>query len=123
MGRSETWDFTRGAYTWVGIEELMSLPGIGAKRADKILELREAKGDLELDDLNQVPYLRITPQLIECLDFTSFENKEGVGSLYDRHRERVRSESFYESCFHLTINIFNLSGEFDCCHQSPSCLL
>ena len=69
----------------------MSLPGIGAKRADTILELREAKGDLELDDLNQVPYLRITQQLIDCLDFTSFENKEGVGSLYDRHRERVRS--------------------------------
>jgi hypothetical protein len=39
-------------------------------------------------DLNQVPYLRITQQLIDCLDFTSFENKEGVGSLYDRHRER-----------------------------------
>jgi DNA uptake protein ComE-like DNA-binding protein len=34
------------------IEELMSVPGIGAKVADKILELREAKGDLELDDLN-----------------------------------------------------------------------
>ena len=58
----------------------MSLPGIGAKVADKILELRDAKGDLELDDLNQVPYLRLTPQLINCL-----------GSLYDRHRERVRS--------------------------------
>ena len=43
------------------IEELMSLPGIGAKVADKILELREAKVDLELDDLNQVPYLRLTP--------------------------------------------------------------
>ena len=42
------------------IEELKSVPGIGAKVADKILELREAKGDLELDDLNQVPYLRIT---------------------------------------------------------------
>jgi hypothetical protein len=25
------------------------------------------------------------------LDFTSFEDKEGLGSLYDRHRERVRS--------------------------------
>ena len=72
-------------------EELMSLPGIGAKGVDKILELREAKGDLELDDLNQVPYLRITQQLIDCLDFTSFDNKEGVGSLNDRHRERVRS--------------------------------
>ena len=31
----------------------MSVPEIGAKGADKILELREAKGDLELDDLNQ----------------------------------------------------------------------
>jgi hypothetical protein len=41
----------------------MSVPGIGAKVADKILELREAKGDLELDDLNQVPYLRITQPL------------------------------------------------------------
>jgi predicted nucleic acid-binding OB-fold protein len=51
----------------------MSLPGIGAKVADKILELREAKVDLELDDLNQVPYLRLTPQLIKCLDFTSFD--------------------------------------------------
>ena len=27
----------------------MSVPGIGAKVADKILELREAKGDLELE--------------------------------------------------------------------------
>jgi hypothetical protein len=35
------------------------------------LELREAKGDLELDDLNQVPYLRITQPLLDCLDFTS----------------------------------------------------
>ena len=73
------------------IEELMSVPGIGAKVADKILELREAKGDLELDDLNQVPYLRITQPLLDSLDFTSFENKEGMGSPYDRHRERVRS--------------------------------
>ena len=53
----------------------MSVPGIGAKGADTILELREAKGDLELDDLNQVPYLRITQPLLDCLDFTSFENK------------------------------------------------
>ena len=69
----------------------MSVPGIGANVADKILELREAKGDLELDDLNQVPYLRIRQPLLDSLDFTSFENKEGMGSPYDRHRERVRS--------------------------------
>jgi Holliday junction resolvasome RuvABC DNA-binding subunit len=73
------------------IEELMTVPGIGAKVADKILELREAKGDLELDDLNQVPYLKITQPLLDSWDFTSFENKEGMGFPYDRHRERVRS--------------------------------
>jgi hypothetical protein len=39
----------------------------------------------------QVPYLRISQPLLDCLDFTSFESKEGRGSLYDRHRERVRS--------------------------------
>jgi hypothetical protein len=70
------------------IEELMTVPGIGAKVADKILELREAKGDLELDDLNQVPYLKITQPLLDSWDFTSFENKEGMGFPYDRHRER-----------------------------------
>jgi hypothetical protein len=53
----------------------MSLPGIGAKGADNILELREAKGDLELENLNQVPYLRLIPQLIKCLDITPFEDK------------------------------------------------
>jgi hypothetical protein len=82
---------TRVLINLYSIEELMSLPGIGAKGADKILELREAKGDLELEDLNQVPYLRLTPQLIKWLDFTPFEDKEGLGSLDERHRERVRS--------------------------------
>ena len=71
------------------------LPGIGAKGADKILEMREAKGDLELEDLSHVPYLRLTPQLIKCLDFTPFEDKERLrerrGSLDERHSERVRS--------------------------------
>ena len=38
----------------------MSLPGVGAREADNILEMREAKGDLELEDLSHVPYLRLT---------------------------------------------------------------
>ena len=64
----------------------MALPGVGAKGADTILEMREAKGDLELKNLSQ---------LIKCLDFTPFEEGEGLGerrgSLDERHRERVRS--------------------------------
>jgi hypothetical protein len=39
--------------------------------------MREAKGDLELEDQSHVPYLRLTPQLFKCLDFTPFEDKEG----------------------------------------------
>ena len=34
----------------------MSLPGIVAKGADKILEMTETKGDLELLDLSHVPH-------------------------------------------------------------------
>jgi hypothetical protein len=86
---------TRVLINFCSIEELMSLPGVGAKGADKILAMRETKGDLELEDLSQVPYLRLTPRLIKCLDFTPFEDKEGLGerrgSLDERHRERVRS--------------------------------
>ena len=65
----------------------MSLHGIGAKGADKILAMRETKGDLELEDLSQVPYLRLTPQLIKCLDFIPFEEGLGErrGSLDERH--------------------------------------
>ena len=43
------------------IEKLMSLPRVEAKVAAKILEMREAKGDLELEDSRHVPYLRLTP--------------------------------------------------------------
>ena len=59
----------------------MSLPGVGVKVADNILEMRDARGDLELD-LGHVPYLRLTPQLIRCLYFASFE--EGGGGVGER---------------------------------------
>jgi hypothetical protein len=80
---------------YCSIEELMSLSGVRMKVADQILEMREAKGDLELEDLSHAPYLRLTPQLIRCLEFVPFEEGEGLeerrGSLDERHRERVRS--------------------------------
>ena len=43
----------------------MSLPGVGVMDADKILEMREAKEDLELAGLSHVPYLKLTPQLLK----------------------------------------------------------
>jgi hypothetical protein len=69
---------TRVLINFCSIEELMLLPGVGAKGADTILEMREAKGDLELEDISQVPYLRLTPHLIKCLDFTPFKEGEDL---------------------------------------------
>ena len=68
---------SRVLINYSSIEEMMSLPGVRVKVADKILEMREAKGDLELEDLSHVPYLRLTSQLIRCLDFAPFEEGEG----------------------------------------------
>lgn len=68
----------------------MSVPGVGPKVAEKILELREAKGDLELEDLKHVPYIRLTPPLLRCLDFSPFD--EGLLDYRHReHEERVKS--------------------------------
>jgi DNA uptake protein ComE-like DNA-binding protein len=41
---------SRVLINYCSIEELMSLPGVGVKVADKIMEMRGAKGDLELED-------------------------------------------------------------------------
>jgi predicted DNA-binding helix-hairpin-helix protein len=68
---------SRVLINYCSIEGLMSLPGVGAKGADKILEMRDAKGDLELEDLSHVPYLRLTSQLIRCLDSAHFEEGRG----------------------------------------------
>jgi hypothetical protein len=46
---------------------------------------------IKINTKNTWLFILITQPLLDCLDFTSFENKEGMGSLYDRHRERVRS--------------------------------
>ncbi len=73
----------------------MTLPGVGKKVAEKILEMRESNRNLVLDDLRQVPYLKLTPQLLSGLDFSPLQTGEGSGdrreSLDHGHRERVRS--------------------------------
>ena len=68
---------SRVLINYCSIEEMMSLPGVRVKVADKILEMREAKGDLELEDLSHVPYLRLTPQLIRCLAFPLWKRRRG----------------------------------------------
>ena len=56
----------------------MSLPGVVVKVADKILEISEAQGNLQLEDLRHVPFLKLTPQLLRWLDCAPFQEGKGL---------------------------------------------
>ena len=75
-------------------EELLSIPGVGAKIAAKIWELREDKGILELEDLREVPYMRITEAALESMDFsTSLPPNRGSNKFCKEemgHQEKVQ---------------------------------
>lgn len=53
--------------------ELLSLPGIGRNLCDAILDLRESKGNIKLEDLAQVKHLQLSLNLVERLDFEPYE--------------------------------------------------
>lgn len=51
-----------------GYEDLRVLPGVGQVIADRIWELRK-QGPIDLETFAGIPKLRITPDLLECIDF------------------------------------------------------
>ena len=63
----------------------MSLPGIGRQLCDSIMDIREAKGNITLDDLVCVKYLQVTEQLVAKLDFEPYQ----VGQSSDTSTEDV----------------------------------
>ena len=52
----------------------MSLPGVGKKTCERLLDIREAHGNVTLDQFLALG-LRATPFLLELLDFTPWEPK------------------------------------------------
>jgi len=52
-------------------EDLLTLPGVGDKIATQIWCMREDWGALELEDLTQLPHLRVTPQFLDLIEFSS----------------------------------------------------
>ena len=81
-------------------EDLLTLPGVGDKIATQIWHMREDWGALELEDLTQVPHLRVTPQFLDLIEFSSEgrgsratplgEEVKGEGAQIDAHLERLR---------------------------------
>ena len=51
--------------------ELLSIPGVGAGIEAKILEFRDDKGILELEDLREVHFMRITDAVMEAIYFST----------------------------------------------------
>ena len=54
---------------FAGVDKLKTLPGIGDAIAPHIVQMRQRSGNISLDDLVQVPHLKITTDLLEALDF------------------------------------------------------
>jgi len=80
-------------------EDLLTLPGVGEKIATQIWRMREDWGALELEDLTQLHHLRVTPQFLDLIEFSSErgsraappgEEVENEGVQIEAHLERLR---------------------------------
>lgn len=67
--------------------ELLSLPGIGRSLCDAILDLRESKGNIKLEDLAQVNHLKLSLNLVERLDFEPYEPLPSTSPASDQSRK------------------------------------
>ena len=54
---------------FAGVDELITLTGIGDAIAAYIVQMRQRSGNLSFDDLVQIPHLKITTDLLEASDF------------------------------------------------------
>lgn len=64
--------FTKTKINECSYRDLTSLPGIGRATAETILDMRDRLGNLTEEDLAGIPHLRVTPALMELLDFSNF---------------------------------------------------
>lgn len=81
-------------------QNLLTLPGVGRRVADRIREILTTKGFIIEEDLATIPYLRITRALIDSIDISllsdetmneNFGCDKGEGSrVYQEHYERVK---------------------------------
>ena len=55
-------------------QELLTLPGVGPRIAEHILDIREGKGFITEDDLSGISYLRVTFNLLDRVDFSRSVN-------------------------------------------------
>ena len=50
--------------------ELKSLPGIGPRTARAVIEYRETVGQIDEHNLANIPYIRISRELLDLIDFS-----------------------------------------------------
>ena len=67
---------------------LSDLPGVGRKIADVILQQREILGAITLDTIRNIPRLQVTEDLLDRIDFESYQGDPDD----DRSKERDLEE-------------------------------
>ena len=55
-----------------GVDELMTIEGIGIKSAESILVLRQAVGNLVVEDLARLPRLKLSQDFVRRIDYAAF---------------------------------------------------
>ena len=70
-------------------DELISLPGIGPRTAKAIIELRETYGSVDREQLAEIPYIRLSYELLQILDFSQSDAADRQKYEIDRISERI----------------------------------
>ena len=78
------------------VDELKTLPGVGHKTADSIVAYRTNVGWLNEDSFKAIPYIRVSAQLLQLVDFTipdQYRQREEIDRVSVAIDESVRRRS------------------------------
>ncbi|KAH3729961.1 hypothetical protein DPMN_055939 [Dreissena polymorpha] len=87
--------------------QLRSLPGIGARTANAIINYRERVGPIDEEQLSIIPYIRMSKDLLDLIDFTPYGREfptaqhEDIDKLSDTfHRSRLQGPNLQNAYYH-----------------------
>lgn len=80
------------------IDELKTLPGIGIRTAESIIAYRTSVGWLNEDSFTAIPYLRVSPELLDMVTFSlpeRYQQQEEISRMTKAVDRAARSRSVY----------------------------
>lgn len=100
-------------------QDLLTLPGVGRRVADRIWEIFTTKGFIVEDDLTTIPYLIITRALMDSIDFAPLPDETLDDNLgFDKGEESRFDQEHYERVKRLD-DLFSFKGREFKRHTKP----